>query len=572
MAFAMRGTGSGRRSLLAAAALLLSASLPAAGEEGRQAGAAPDARQPALLPLPAHVSNGSTVELQCGRTYGGTLDLKGKYRVTVRTVGDCGKAAITPAQPVADWARHQGNIWSAALRFEPAQVAIGDKALERAHFPNKPQTWAKGKSRNPATLEYRMPNGDLDGALLVYRPFDWMIETRPIADYKDGVVTLGPKTGDAFDPPEKVDFYVEGKLWMLDSPGEWAYANGRLYLWAPDGKSPEGRAWAAPASNGIDASDSRQVTIDGVRIFLAQVGIDGGNSNDLHILNSEIRNSGQDGIFAGGKGLLVDNAAIANSVQNGIYGYYGITDSVVTNSTITGTGTAGMPKRSKGGIVFEEASGQRIANNKVLQSSYIGIRVHRNALVANNLIDGACLVLTDCGGIYTFARDKQALNVRIEGNTVKNLAQRYAHGIYLDDHANGVVVTRNILAGNPGGLQVHNGFGNQIMHNVFSGSAYEHILFNDTGEGGHIRHNRVYGNTFISDRGGVTYRLWSVRDEEAARRFGQFNDNRYSSTPGDFAEVAGIGMLDFSGWKRRMKQDDRSSLKAERPVPRGKTM
>jgi hypothetical protein len=565
----MKPVEPGRHCLLAVAALLLAAWLPASGaaEGARKRAPAAESRQPAqLLPLPAHVANGSTVELQCGRTYGGTLDLTGKYRVTVRTAGDCGKASITPAQPVSGWARHQGNIWSAPLRFAPAQVSIGGQPLELAHFPNKPQTWAKGKSRNPATLEYAMPHGDLAGALLVYRPFDWMIETRTVQDYEDGVITLGPKTGDAFDPPAAVDFYVEGKLWMLDAPGEWAYANERLYLWAPDGKSPEGRTWAAPAKSGIDASDSKQVTIDGVRIFSAQVGIAGGNSSDLHILNSEISNSAQDGIFAGGSGLLVDNVSISDSVQNGIYGYYGITDSVVTNSTVTGTGMSGMPKRSKGGIVFEEASGQRITNNKVLHSSYIGIRVHRNALVANNLIDGACLILTDCGGIYTFAPDKAPLNVRIEGNTVKNLAQRYAYGIYLDDHANGVIVSRNILAGNPGGLQVHNGFGNQVMHNVFSASAYEHILFNDTGEGGYIRQNRVYNNTFISERGEVTYRLWSVQDGAAVRQFAQFNDNSYSSAPERFAEVAGTGMLSFSAWKSKMKQDGRSSLK---PVPAG---
>jgi parallel beta-helix repeat protein len=402
---------------------------------------------------------------------------------------------------------------------------------------------------------------------LVYRPYEWMIETRPIKEYTDGAIVLGPKTGDAYDPPPVTDFYVEGKLWMLDAPGEWAVSDERLYVWAPDGQSPEGRVWAAPERAGIDATDSKEITVDGVRIFSASIGVDGSNSKNLRILNTDISNSSQDGIFAGGSGLIVDNVTVSNSVQNGIYGFYGIADSIVSNTTVTGTGMTGMPKRSKGGIVFEDASGQRILDNKVLNSSYIGIRVHRNALVSGNLVDGACLILTDCGGIYTFAPDRQPLNVRIEGNVVKNLAQRYAYGVYLDDNANGVVVTRNTLSNNPGGLEFNNGFNNLISQNIFESNTYEHILFNETGNGGaSIRQNRIFNNTFVSGKGEVTYRLWSVMGGVAVDQFAHFNDNIYTTKQNNFAEVAGTGMLSYAAWKRKMNQDSRSTLKAD-PAP-----
>jgi parallel beta-helix repeat protein len=332
-------------------------------------------------------------------------------------------------------------------------------------------------------------------------------------------------------------------------------------VWAPDGQSPEGRVWAAPKASAIDATDSSNVTIDGVRIFSASTGIDGSNSTDLHVLNSEIVNSAEDGIFAGGSGLLVHNTSIANSVRNGILGFYGITGSVVTNSTVTSTGTFGMPKRSKGAIVFEEASGQRIVNNKISDASYIAIRVHRNALVANNTIDRVCLILTDCGGIYTFAPDKQPLNVRIEGNTIRRLAQRQAYGVYLDDNANGVLVTRNIISDNPGGMELHNGFNNIVTHNVFSTSGFEHILFNETGERASVRFNQITNNTFISTRGEATYRLWSVFGGATVEQFGHFNDNVYTTGGAGFAEVAGTGMLSFANWKARMREG-RSMLKS----------
>ncbi|MDB5825218.1 MAG: right-handed parallel beta-helix repeat-containing protein [Herminiimonas sp.] len=528
-----------------------------------------------ILPIPTRVASGSTVRLQCGRTYFGTLNLVGKYNVSVRTEGACGKASITPGQALKGWTREQGNIYSAPIPFSPAQVGVAGKMLELAHFPNRPQIWAKAKSDSPSTLQYAMPSSDLAGATVVYRPFEWMIETRQIQSYSNGVITLGPKKGDAYDPPKEGEFYVEGKLWMLDSPGEWAVEGGRLYVWAPDGRSPEGRVWVSPTASGIDATDSRGVTIDNVHIFAASIGIDGSNSTDLQVLNTEIGNSAEDAIFAGGRGLVVDNAAISDSVQNGILGFYGIENSIVTNSLVTGTGMVGMPKRSKGGIVFEQASGQRVTNNKVLNSSYIGIRVHKNAIVSGNLVDRACQILSDCGGIYTFAPDKQPLNVRIEGNTVKNLAQRTCYAVYLDDNANGVTVTRNTLINNPGGLEMNNGFDNIVSQNVFTSSGYEHILLNETGHGISIRRNQISGNSFTSTRGEVTYRLWSVNGGSTVAQFANYEDNTYSGSGKGFAEVSGTGMLDYNGWKQKMKQDGRSVMKAgasrtgsEAPAPR----
>src|SRR3569832_847490 len=453
-------------------------------------------RHDALLPLPANIANGSIVSLMCGRTYGGTLNLVGKYNVRVRTDGACGKAAISPGQPVTGWVREYKNIYSAPIRFSPAQVSVGGEPIELAHFPNRPKIWAKGKTRNPNQLRFAMPSADLAGAQLVFRANDWLIEKRPVREFSDGSILLAPKVGDAFDLPAEPEFYVEGKRWMLDSPGEWAVIAGRLYVWAPDGKSPEGRVWASPNASGIDATDSKEVSIDNVRVFSAKIGIDGSNS-------------AEDGIFAGGSGLLVEHARISNSVQNGIYGFYGIRNSTVAHSTITSTGMVGMPKRSKGAIVFEDASGQRIIDNKVLNSSYIGIRVHRDAVVSDNLVDGACLILTDCGGIYTFAPHKEALNVRIERNTIKNLAQRQAYAVYLDDNANGVTVANNVIENNPGGLEMHNGFNKLITEKVFKASGYEHILMNETTPTPSKHQNQNNKKDNETNKGKPTNRLWS---------------------------------------------------------------
>ena len=183
----------------------------------------------------------------------------------------------------------------------------------------------------------------------------------------------------------------------------------------------------------------------------------------------------------------------------------------------------GMPRRSKGAVVFENASSQRILRNTITDSAYIAIRVFRDAVVKDNQIDHACLRLTDCGGIYTYARDHQPLNVKITGNYISNLQGRMAHAIYLDDFANGVSVMGNHIANNPGGMQLHNAFNNQISDNEFIDSQYEQILFNETAESASICRNQIVNNRFSTNSDATVYRLWSRHGDRYLSRFAKFN-------------------------------------------------
>jgi parallel beta-helix repeat protein len=354
---------------------------------------------------------------------------------------------------------------------------------------------------------------------------------------------------------------------MLDSPGEWAYADGKLYVWPPDGKSPEGRTWAAPRARGINASGSHDVQIQGVNIFAATLGIDGSDAVNLQITDAVIRNSGEDAILAGGSGLRVRRVSMINTVQNGLRANDDARDVLIADSTIEGAGMLGMPRRSKGALVFELASGQRILRNHIRDASYIGVRVHRDAVVADNVIERVCLRLSDCGGIYTFARDRKPLHVRIERNQIRGLSQRMAHAIYLDDYANGVIVKGNLMENNPGGMQLHNAFDNVIRDNVFRNSQFEHMLFNETGATAAIQQNRILRNRFESSDSVPTYRLWSEHGGAYVQRFGKFDGNVYVNISPLFAEVAGSGMLNFSDWKRHVSDELRATYSIARPPP-----
>lgn len=545
-----------------------SAALPAVGSpppSTAPAGpAAPDPSQPPLA-MPSGIANGSTVELQCGRTYQGTLDLRGKSDVTVRTAGSCGKAVITAGQAVTGWTRHQGNIYSAPVSFDPVQVLIDHQPVRAAHWPGRQQTWARANGSTTANLTYQMPSDDLAGATLMFKPYEWAVESRRITGYSGGVMTLastGNPNYDGYPLGGPVDFYVEGKLWMLDEPGEWAVSAGKLYVWAPDGLSPEGRAWASPDKHGIDAAGSSGVVIDGVAVFGAADGIHAPDATNLAVSSTDIANSSGNGIMnSGGYGLSVESTSVRNSRHDGVVVKWGGGAETIRNSTIDASGVTGMPVNAHAGISLTVSEGSRILDNTVTNSGYIGIRFYRNATVSGNTVDGACLVLSDCGGLYTMARDKQALNTRIEGNTIRNVGQvfRLSWGIFMDDYANGVTVADNRISDGYNGLFIHNGFSNTISGNVFERSRQSHIQMAESSPSASVRNNTVSGNSFTTRNSEETYRVSSDLGSASVAQFGSYGGNTYATSSSIFANFNGE-RLSFEQWKARTGQDGSSSV------------
>ncbi len=526
----------------------------------------PDSSRP-FLTLPASIVDGSSVALECGRVYQGTLNLKNKSNVSISTNGNCGPAVITPGQPVSGWTPHQGNIYSAPLPFEAAQVVVDGQPVNIAHWPSRSQVWAKATAASGNTLTHAMPNADLAGATLVFRPNDWAIEARRITAYSGNNFTLAETGNHAYDGYTlngAVPFYVQGKLWMLDEPGEWAVSNGRLYLWVADGASPEGRTWAFPAAHGIEANDSRGVSIEGVRIYGAANGIHALGAQNLHVSKVEIANASENGIVNhGGSGLHVDGATIRNARHDGISVHWGGGKEVVQNSRIDTAGTIGMPSNARAAINLTQSSGARVANNHVSNAGYIGIRVLTEASVLDNTVDGACITLTDCGGIFTFARDRQVLNTRIEGNTVRNVGptQRLAWGIYLSEYANAVTVADNTVTNVGNGMNLFNAYNVTIDGNRFSDSRQAHIEITEDASSGTVRNIRITGNQFTSVKGEENYRNSSNLGASSVAQFGSFDGNTYITSASTFANFQGQ-LLNFSQWQATTGQDRNSVLRA----------
>lgn len=512
--------------------------------------AVPLARQP-VLPLPAAVHDGDTIALDCGRTYTGTLDLERRRDVTVKTIGDCGPAVITPAQPVDGWRRdpREPGTWITDMPYAPALLELDGRYLPLAHHPNAASRWLKGLRISPDRLRANLPSADLAGANLVWRAADWLIQERRIARSNDDVLVLASGDDEGFGLLPQTEFYVEGKRWMMDQPGEWSWQDGQLALRMPDAGSPAQRVWAAPAVPAIAANDAQDIRIDAVVVRAAGIGIHGAGSQRLQISDVRIANCIEAAIIAG-SGTAIMRVQVDGTVRHGIRANDDASDVSIRDSRIDKAGMLGMPKRSRGAIVFELASGHTVRDNHIADAAYIGIRVFRHARVTGNVIERACLRLSDCGGIYAFARDRAPLDTVIAHNRVHALGGSTSFGIYLDDFANGVLVQHNDLSRNPSGMQLHNGFGNRIEDNRFDESRREHILFNETAGFAAIESNRVTGNHFSGPASVPVFRLWSRHGGAHVSRFADFERNVYAPLPTTVAEIEGRGLLSPGQWRQ----------------------
>jgi parallel beta-helix repeat protein len=523
----------------------------------------PDTSQP-MLTIPTNLASGSVVQLQCGRVYQGTLNVQGESNITVQTTGTCGNATITAGQPITGWTLSQGNIYSASIAFNAAQVLVDGQPISLAHWPNRAQTWAQASSTTSTSLTYAMPNTDLVGANLVFKPYDWSIEARTITAYVNNTMTLastGKISFDGYALNGQPNFYVEGKLWMLNEPGEWAVSNGRLYVWTPDGQSPEGRVWASPDNNGIEATNSSGITVNGVNIYGTSTAINALGATNLHVSNTNVANSSENGILNyGGSGLQVNQSSIVNSRHDAIAVKWGGGNEVITNSRIDSSGVIGMPTNAHAAINLTASNIHTISNNTVTNSGYVGIRFFRNATLSQNTVDGACLVLTDCGGVYSYASDQLPLNATIDGNTIKNVGvgQKLAWAVYLSDYASSVVVRNNTIAGNGNGMMIFDGFNNTVTGNTFSSSSQAHLQMGEDSTG-NVRNNVITGNTFIAKNGEQTYRLSSDRGVSSVAQFATYNNNIYANASTVFANYNG-NQLNYTQWKSQTGQDSNSIL------------
>lgn len=521
----------------------------------------------ATASLPSNIVSGSTINLNCGTTYSGTLNLVNLVNVTVQTSGNCGPALITPVKRVTNaWRLYKDRIYVTDAPEEVGQVFVDGQHAELAHYPNslREMGWLKPTNITATTMDYDgLQYLDLIGAKATFRgQYPWAIGTRTIAKV-DGIrLTLPPPTNVNLIAENSEDlgkFYLEGKLWMLDAPGEWVWHDKKLYIYMPDGQAPGSRVHAGPLVNAvIDARGSTSIHLTNIRVVGGYIGVDASwtdkaarGASDLEIRSTEIAYSEWAGIYStDSKDLYIDRSSIIGALHTGIYSRYGSSGTMVQNSTFRNINMIGMHKGSDGSIYLNWDEHGRVLNNVIENSGKSGIFMggSKNAVIKGNKVDGACRIHGDCGGIYVFTRDYPNwvnTNTWIDSNNVMNVSgepvrenstnpERY--GIYLDDEATGYTVNKNQISNCDSGMQMHLAYGNMISYNNFSNNNIRHVLLAESGGNkGSMTQNIFTGNTF---NGPALPFFFAVSNPTTAATFSGNYFLGYGSAP--LTEPAGI--------------------------------
>jgi hypothetical protein len=453
----------------------------------------------------------------------------GTYRETVRPVnsGQSGlpilfkaynaeAVVISGANVVRNWTTDSGNIYKTSLGWDLGignnQVFVDGKMMREARYPNTPPDlfapWGKMANPRGSNVTYTsdassVPSG-ITGANINFLPGpEWVVETGKITSSSSSSFTFTSPGGQLkeqpsfsptlFAPRPGNPYFIWGKKVLLDSAGEWFAENGQLYLWTPQGDTPNNhtvevkrRAYA------FDLKDRSYIIVDGLQLFAATITTgdpqnpNATTSSNITLQNIHVRYPSHftfvevnniwgkgipdTGIVLLGRNHTLRNSTVAFSAGNGVTlagTSHRVTNNIIHDVNYAVTDTSAI----NAGWYGYSSSGHLIQNN-TLYNAGRSILVHRNTQalkVLNNHMYNAGLLSNDLGMTYTFEADGG--NTEIAYNIVHdNFAPSESMGIYLDNGSSNFIVHHNIV------YNVRNAFNinlpslnNKIYNNTFIG-------------------------------------------------------------------------------------------------------
>lgn len=447
----------------------------------------------------ARLTSGQSIFLRCGRTWRESLSLDGIQLADAANVvgygAECstGKAVISGADLFNGGWTQSGNVWS-------RPVPAGTPKIKRLFVDGVSQSTARWPNATASAQGYALvhPQGggakwsvlasaadqtvlsgkDIQGAALYARTLAWKIETRRVASFAAGTLTLSAGTDYTMDAGE--GYVLEDKLWMLDAPGEFFHdtVNNRLYVYPSataaqtdlNARSVEGSV----RDVALRIASRSNIGVKDLALRMARVsGLVLQNASGAVVERIEANGNGETGVAVVQSDAL-PGATIRNShfSNNFIYGIDASSGGATTlsDNTVTETGTSNYPGWTHAAI--EGGKGANILNNIVDGAAYHGIRFSGNGggTVKNNAVTRYCLRLSDCGAIYTWNGAKltgSTQRATVENNQVHGARPNVegavgfgvdvVGGIFLDDFSHGITVRNNMVRDVPFGLVLRNG-------------------------------------------------------------------------------------------------------------------
>ena len=214
----------------------------------------------------------------------------------------------------AEWEQHSDNIFKTYIEEDIWQLFIEDEQMVMARWPNSSfendmiydkNNWAHSQDEdldgvvNDITdidsliLESKnlsdFSNEEILGATLIANFGSFKTKIRTVSS--DGLNIENKKfeyfpIGNEYRDKHHY-YFLEGKLAFLDSPNEWFYENGVLYLWSSNGDISDFENKIIRGKNktfSFNFLNSNNITFQGFKFFASTVAIQ--NSNNITITNN----------------------------------------------------------------------------------------------------------------------------------------------------------------------------------------------------------------------------------------------------------------------------------------------
>ncbi|PIY37316.1 MAG: hypothetical protein COZ06_33155 [Armatimonadetes bacterium CG_4_10_14_3_um_filter_66_18] len=417
---------------------------------------------------------------------------------------------VSGAEAVTGWAKHQGAVWRAQLNWDLGknnQVFFDGKRLPEARWPNKMNDelldpeGAKIDGGDEAGLVCKaLPDGDWIGAAVwALCHSKWTSWSATVTGYdaaqKKLLFALPEHVLRFHNPGEGGEFYLVGKLALLDAPGEWFFdpPTKTLYLWPPEGADPNTHAVTAKRRLlAFDLQGRAHVQVVGINVHAATLDL----RNARHCVVQGVRATyvshtrGGDtsyglgeptGITVSGTGNVIRDSELACSVGDGIL--LGGDHNAVINCWLHDLdyfGCYGTPVKIAG-------TANMLSHSTIHDTGRDCIQVSGQAhLVQYNHVYNAGRICHDLGFLYTCANDGGGTEIRYN-HCHDNLAPGTRCGLYLDNFTSNYLVHHNV---------VWNTNGEEIRLNKPSqyNLVYNNTVMGNLGNWGRWKSDRMFGD------------------------------------------------------------------------------
>ncbi|HXK50672.1 MAG TPA: right-handed parallel beta-helix repeat-containing protein [Clostridiales bacterium] len=372
-------------------------------------------------------------------------------------------------------------------------VYADGKSLILAREPDQNETVITGQ-RNPFTGFFKIDSVDTGeprkvfydfrnqidwtGAEIITRTQQWSYEIRKIKNCSEDRFELE----ESMREPLKKNwgYFLQRHYSALDSEGEWFFDEvNRILYFAPlndlcviyiSGNADDN-------NSGFDLRRKNRIRIENIAFENYKHGILLEHAKDISVTGCEFTNCVYGVINKRTylEKITVENCTFTNMKS---YGIRLIANNSLINKNVIDSVGLSMGSESREMInlngIEVYGSGSIISGNIVRNIGYCGIRIYNcpEAKVTDNIIENTGLVMSDCGGIYTWHAMEG--NKLINRNTIKNVlgnmsgtdqAPDNSFGIYLDELSLHFRVDSNYVTGAGNGIYLQNSRSDTIRFN-----------------------------------------------------------------------------------------------------------